>query len=125
MAYVYLHQFPDGKYYIGSTISDPKIRWNNGKGYAENQTKVHEAIMKFGWENVTHIVIESPDEAAARNIEATLIKELNTIDNGYNSYPGKERQREAEEELMYYKSALIAMKKLYDDQQEILKRLIG
>lgn len=124
MAYVYLHQFPDGKYYVGSTISDPNIRWSNGKGYPESQTKIHEAIMRFGWENVKHIVIETPDEAAARNIEANLIKELDTVSNGYNSYPGKEKPRADEEDLIYYKSAYEAMKKLCEAQEEALKKII-
>lgn len=69
---VYQHVFPDGKRYIGIT-NDIQRRWNNGFGY-QNQRKVFSQIVKFGWDNIKHEVLESGltfEEAKAQ--ESALI----------------------------------------------------
>lgn len=51
---VYVHVFPNGKLYIGATRQEPKKRWRGGGGY-RNQKAMHEAILKYGWDNIkTH-----------------------------------------------------------------------
>ena len=83
---VYCHISPSGKRYIGITCRKPERRWNNGKGYKENDyfTK---AIEKYGWESFEHIILReglSMDEAS--NMEIALIEKYDTAnrDKGYN-----------------------------------------
>lgn len=93
---IYKHTFPNGKVYIGATKLPIEIRWGkNGRGYPKGQPRMFEAIMEFGWANVTHeILFEnlSEEEAMAKEIE--LIKEHDSTNPqfGYNrSFGGKGR----------------------------------
>lgn len=81
--YVYVHTFPDKKHYVGITCQEPKARWNKGYGYC-NQGKVYEAIRRFGWENVDHVVYSVGSEQLARCYESLLINVLDSVINGYN-----------------------------------------
>lgn len=85
---MYYHRFPDGKYYIGLTNQVPEIRWGyNGWGY--HKQPVYEAIQKFGWNNIEHVVLRtnlSPEEA--QRLETDLIIEYNSIEDGYNESKG-------------------------------------
>lgn len=114
-AYVYIHKFPDGKCYIGSTTSDPISRWNNGEGYS-NQPKMKAAIDKYGWENVNHLSIEAPSEEVASEVETILIRMLNTIENGYNS-------RHGSNDSTYHE--MLCYKGLYEHQTEMLKLAVS
>lgn len=88
---VYVHTFPNGKKYVGITCSEPiELRWANGKGYYGHK-KMREAIEEFGWENVTHQIIESKlTQSEACEMEKQLIQKLKTNDEkyGYNGKPG-------------------------------------
>lgn len=80
---VYMHKFPNGKVYIG-ICKCRKARWNNGKGYS-NQKKVYEAIVKYGWDNIEHIIIkENITEKEAKMLEALLLDYYNAYYDGYN-----------------------------------------
>lgn len=62
---VYMHRFPNGKVYIGQTCRKPEYRWNNGRGY-KGCPLMANAIEKYGWENVAHIILRdhlNSDEA--------------------------------------------------------------
>ena len=49
---------PSKKVYIGITSQKPvSYRWKNGKGYDEN-TKIGQAINKYGWDKFQHEIIE-------------------------------------------------------------------
>lgn len=82
---VYVHIFPNGKKYVGMTCQEPTSkRWEGGRGY-RGCPKVHQAIQRYGWENVEHLIIAdhlTKDEAEA--LEIALIKKYNSIKNGYN-----------------------------------------
>ena len=81
---VYCHLFPNGKRYIGITLKKVKYRWNNGKGY-KGQTKVYNAIQKYKWENIEHIILyDNLSKEEAETKEQELIKKYNTIKKGYN-----------------------------------------
>lgn len=85
---VYKHTFPNGKVYIGITGRDPKERWKNGKGY-RTQSKVNNAILFYGWRNIVHDILYtglSKAEAEAKEIE--LIKQYDSVKNGYNADNG-------------------------------------
>lgn len=79
----------NNKSYIGITSRKPEIRWGStGWGYA-TQSKFYNAIKKYGWDNFDHEIIASKltqDEAS--NFEILLIKEFDSISNGYNTSEG-------------------------------------
>lgn len=82
---VYMHIFPNDKKYIGITCVKPyERRWRNGTGYCK-QPKIYNAILKYGWENIKHIILYkniSLEEANQKEIES--IQKYNCIKNGYN-----------------------------------------
>lgn len=68
----------------------PSQRWANGKGYAKSPY-VHNAIKKYGWENVEkEVVARNLTQAEAENFEKLLIKTflLTNRGLGYNVDPG-------------------------------------
>lgn len=86
---VYIHVFPNGKYYVGQTMQDPERRWANGKGYRTQF--VANAIRKYGWENIEHeLVMSSLSREEADNLEEYLIALLKSDDEryGYNIQKG-------------------------------------
>ena len=88
---VYIHIFPNGKRYVGLTMRDVKDRWKNGKGY-QTQKLVYNAILKYGWDNISHIVYECDTESEMKYLERYLISFYNTTDHryGYNITTGGE-----------------------------------
>lgn len=82
---VYLHTFPNNKYYVGITGVKPFTRrWRNGTSY-KSQPKIYNAIQKYGWDNIKHTVLFSGltlSEANQKEIEC--IKKYDSINNGYN-----------------------------------------
>lgn len=73
---VYKHVFPNQKIYIGITRRIPEIRWGyGGNGYRDN-ARMWNAIKKYGWENIEHIILyENKTEEEASQIEQQLIAE--------------------------------------------------
>lgn len=87
---VYAHYFQNGKVYFGVTKRDPEKRWAGGLGY-RGQKRLFAAIVRFGWENITHIVLLSKlDRATAEAAEKFLIANNKATDpaHGYNYHPG-------------------------------------
>lgn len=91
---VYLHVFPNGKRYYGITRRDPEARWREGKGYMQKgQVRMRNAVLKYGWVNVTHIVLLSNlTQEEAQAAERYLVENNNTVDPrfGYNMTRGGE-----------------------------------
>lgn len=105
--YVYEHIFPNGKKYIGITSQLPNRRWRDGKGY-KSQEMLTRAINKYGWGNITHIVLHSgltKEEAELKEIE--LIREYKTnnrkygynIENGGGSSKGHHLSKKTREKM--------------------------
>lgn len=88
---VYIHLFPNGKRYVGLTMRDVNKRWGNGKAY-KRQKVVYNAILKYGWNNISHIVYECDTESEMKYLERYLIAYYNTTDHryGYNISTGGE-----------------------------------
>lgn len=83
---VYIHNFPNGKSYVGITGQLPEKRWKNGWGY-KHQPYLFQAIQKYGWDNIEHFIFASNlTKEEAENMEQILISKLNTLDEkyGYN-----------------------------------------
>lgn len=90
--WVYVHQFPNGKRYVGQTKRPLKVRWlSNGDGYKSQF--VYKAILKYGWNNVNHTVYSVESQKEADYLEKYLIAFYNTTDrkNGYNISTGGEK----------------------------------
>lgn len=80
---VYVHIFPNSKKYVGITRQNIDDRWQNGHGYKKQP--IYKEILKFGWENIEHIVLyENVSREKAQELEIKLISEYNSINNGYN-----------------------------------------
>ena len=93
MAYcVYKHTSPSGKVYIGITSRNVNKRWQRGKGYLySNNMHFYNAIMKYGWDNFTHEVIETGlTKEEAEHKEVMLIEHYKANDPryGYNIRSG-------------------------------------
>lgn len=89
---VYRHIFPNGKSYIGIS-KDAEKRWRNGKGY-ETQQKMQRAIVKYGWDNVQHIILaDRLTKELAMQLEQHYIAEYDSIKNGYNATVGGDNIR--------------------------------
>ncbi len=84
---VYLHEFPNGKTYVGITSADPLERWGaNGCRY-KSQPIIYDAIRKYGWENIRHTIVDSGlKKEDAETVEKELITKLRSADRfyGYN-----------------------------------------
>lgn len=83
---VYLHIFPNDKKYVGITSKKPLHRWgSHGQGY-KRQSLIWNAICKYGWDNIQHIILyTNKTEEEAFQIEQDLIQLFNTKNpNGYN-----------------------------------------
>lgn len=86
---IYYHLFPNGKIYFGITKQPLKSRWANGHGYKTELMK--NAINKYGWENIEHILYaDNLTEQEAKNMETILITgfRTNEFQYGYNFTSG-------------------------------------
>lgn len=82
---IYVHTTPDGKKYIGMTNHPIKIRFGRGKHYYT--PRFAEAIQKYGWDNITHEILEyGLSEDQASESEKKYIQLFNTLNPqfGYN-----------------------------------------
>lgn len=94
--YVYLHESPSEKVYVGITRTSLRKRWQKGKGYLTGSQPLFEkAIRKYGWDNFRHkIVLEGVSIREAKYTEKYLIrwyklhnKSYNITDGGDNTSP--------------------------------------
>lgn len=90
---LYVHIFPHGKRYYGITgQSQVETRWNSGHGYY-NQPIMCNAIKKYGWKNIEHIVLfDNLSKEVVCLLEEMYILLYNTrdINFGYNVAKGGE-----------------------------------
>lgn len=89
---VYEHISPSGKVYVGITCQEPKKRWKGGSGYNRkdgHQRKFGNAVQKYGWDNIQHIIIaEGLTNESANFLEQCLIKLYKTMGYSYNITDG-------------------------------------
>lgn len=89
--YVYVHVCPNGKRYVGITTQKPEYRWGkNGEGYKSQLFE--RAILKYGWDNITHEVFEvdSKEEMYRKEVELISFYHSNDPRYGYNCSTGGE-----------------------------------
>lgn len=64
---IYKHTSPSGGIYIGITKHKPEARWGkNGRGYKGGYFK--NVIKKYGWNNITHEIVQYTDTLTKVNI---------------------------------------------------------
>lgn len=83
---VYLHtNIHNNKRYYGITKHNACERWKMGIGYQDNDVFFAD-IQKYGWEEgFSHeIIAHDLTYLEARNLENELIKQYQTVENGYN-----------------------------------------
>ena len=96
---VYMHKCPDGKVYIGMTSMKVEDRWGRN-GILYKGRKFYEAIEKFGWENISHVVLYeglTKEKASEKEIETILTYKSNQPEFGYNVNRGGSGHRHSEE----------------------------
>ncbi len=84
--FVYKHTGPSGKVYIGITSQKLKKRWQNGRGYLNNDY-FSKAISKYGWKSFEHEILFSnlsKEEAERKEIDLISIYKSNQRKYGYN-----------------------------------------
>lgn len=97
---VYIHEFPNGKVYIGLTSGSLFRRWgSNGVGY-RSQKLMWRAINRYGWDNIIHDVLDvdlTKDEA--EEVEKEWIAYYNSTEReyGYNLREGGSTSKHTEE----------------------------
>lgn len=80
---VYIHYFPNGKYYVGIS-KDIGSRWEGEGKHYDSNPDMYQAIQEFGWNNIRHRVVCSRlSKEEALSIENTLIR-LYGVDKLYN-----------------------------------------
>jgi group I intron endonuclease len=86
---VYQHIAPNGKSYIGQTM-DIKAREYLHQSANSNCTLFYRAILKYGWNNFQHIILEDNlTVEQANEKEVFYISQYNTLSpNGYNLTTG-------------------------------------
>lgn len=106
---VYKHTSPSNKVYIG-IAKDIRHRWrNNGIGY-KGSTRIHNAILKYGWDGFKHeILFSGLSQKEACNKEIELIERYQSTDEryGYNLQSGGQSFISNEETRKKISNALI------------------
>jgi len=74
----------NGKKYIGQTIRAVEVRFNEHCYDHRSTSKIHKAIQKYGVINFEVSVLETPLRENLDEREQFWIKELDTVNNGYN-----------------------------------------
>lgn len=89
--WVYVHTCPNGKKYVGCTKQiSPNRRWLKGRGYSSQF--FGKAILKYGWDNITHEVfeVETEEKMYQKEAELVLLYRSNNPLFGYNCTEGGE-----------------------------------
>ena len=83
-----MHEFPNGKRYIGQTTTSLDKRFANGTGY-KNQPDIAAAIAEFGWHSVkTYILYRDIPINELHRYETLCIDRWQTYVDGLNSTRG-------------------------------------
>lgn len=119
----------NGKKYIGITHQTLQRRWRNGKGY-EKSTAFYNAILKYGWNNFEHIVIENNlTLEQANEKEIAYIKEYKTTDRkyGYNLDLGGTKGEHSLETIEKIRKYKLEHKTIFSEQgiENIRKAQLG
>ncbi len=89
---IYKLTSPSGKIYIGRTnnFQDRMAQHKHCALVKKMDNSLYKAMRKYGWENfVKEIVATASNQESAQLLEEVLIKQFNSVKNGYNdTYTG-------------------------------------
>lgn len=123
---IYKHTSPSGKSYIGQT-KDLDKREMLHKSEHSNCTFFHRAIIKYGWDNFKHEIIENNltlDQANEK--EQSYIIAFNTLSpNGYNLTTGGLNRKVSKETVLKISMANTGRKRSIETKQKISAALSG
>lgn len=105
---VYIHTTPSKKVYIGITCQPIKRRWGGGSNYRKCPS-FYRAILKYGWDNITHEVIyRGLTKENAEQKEIDLIKQYDSTNSksGYNCTNGGSHNGTMTESFKKYASEI-------------------
>ena len=99
---IYVHTFPDGRKYVGSTKKqNPKKRWKAAQGYRKHKT-LFNAIKSVGWNNIQHEILETVEDketAFKREEYYTLLWRTNEPEFGFNVDAGNKHNTEIKQKI--------------------------
>lgn len=120
--YIYVHRCKlNGKIYVGQTCQNPSRRWRNGEGY-KGCSYFYNAILKYGWDNFEHIILEEGLTKKEANIkEQFWIKFFNSTNpnKGYNLKSGGNDCSYSEKSKI--KMSESAKKRFSNEEEKILQ----
>lgn len=92
MGYIYkITNNINKKMYIGKTIRQPEIRWNEHLTDTRHpDLPLQRAFKKYGKEQFTFEIIEEVDDSLLNDLEIYYIKHFNSFEHGYNATTGGE-----------------------------------
>lgn len=97
MGFIYVLTFPSMKSYVGQTTRNLAKRFAEHQQDDNHSVLLKRAIDKYGWDSVTIITNEMPDEELDDQ-EEFLIDSLRTLSpNGYNLRGGGSRGKDSQE----------------------------
>ena len=97
---IYLYTSPSQKYYVGQTIKESrrKAEHRYNKNKSRKNTKMSNAINKYGFDNFEYRVLFRISESDCTSIqelrlvlnrmERMYIKKYDSVNSGYNCLPG-------------------------------------
>ena len=99
---IYVHTFPDGRKYVGSTKKqNPKKRWKCAQGYRKHKI-LFNAIKSVGWNNIQHEILETVEDkemAFKREEYYTLLWRTNEPEFGFNIDLGNKHNTEIKQKI--------------------------
>lgn len=92
----------NGKKYVGQTIRDLAVRFNEHCFDDRSNSKIHQAIKKYGWQNFKCEVLEELEPEELDERERYYIKEWNLQDDkyGYNILSGGQIEKPSKKLLV-------------------------
>lgn len=100
---IYVHIFPDGRKYVGSTKKqNPNGRWKGGSGYRKHHKTFFNEIKSVGWNNIQHQIIETVEDkktALKREEYYTLLWRTNEPEFGFNINAGNKPNNEIKQKI--------------------------
>ena len=123
--YILTFPFPSMKSYVGQTTRKLSKRFWEHRQQDSNCALLKRAIDKYGWQNITIIVNEVPDDDL-NNQEEFLIRSLRTLaPQGYNLTEGGSNGKDSEETRKKKSDARKDVPHTKETKQKISKSLVG
>lgn len=123
---IYKITSPSGKIYIGQTVNFNKRESYYRRGHADDQPKIYNSILKYGWDNHVMEIIEECSSIEEMNIrEEYWITFYNSCKKGLNCTSGGLNHRPSPETLEKLRIASTGKKHTEEAKEKIRQSKIG